>query len=210
MALWSEIEAEILREILEAEFESAGTDHAYLLKWGNRLQQDIARRISIPGHLTEGTVAFTTVYSNTLPSTFLKISPRRTTAWVGSQKIPIIAKHELEYYDPTHAVTSTGTYPSYCAIREPNIYIYPIVACSLVIQNFYRKPVDMTGDSSSPDLPDADIMTDLIVKGVIAKADIWENEPEMQTEASTAFESYLEQYRQHISVHQFNRVAVPG
>lgn len=202
MSTWSTIKTEIQDLLSDKVFNTSGSKEDYLLTWANRIIQDACLEIDIRYHLKSAEATVTTdnfVYC--LPSDFFKVSPRFTKIRVGDAYIDLVGLETLNSYDPNHSETDgNATYPTVAAIEGMYLWLYPGVDATVVIENYYRKPTDMTGDTGTPDMPFIYFLDDLIISGVVGKYGFpWLNEYEQgQTWKATYYE-WLEKYRLHLS-----------
>lgn len=207
---WSVVKAEIQAWVEDDAFASGGDHESYLLTWANRVINDVCVSISIPNHLSSGVVSFTTgSYSASLPSNFLKLSRRHirvTTNTTVEGTIGIVSLAELDGFDIDHDDTTTNDYPSYVAIEGEKIYAYPLFTGDLNILNYYRKPSDMTGDTSTPDLPSkVAVVDDIIISGVCVSAYRWLREKELMGETKNIYNEFVDKLRLHLDAEQFIR-----
>ena len=211
MSTWTTIENEIIALLDDASFEVTGSKYTYLMAWGNRVIQDIARRVSVPNLLTSADLtAFTTSdYYQPLPANFMKTG-RETMVYVGDSAIKQISIGELEAYDANHSETITSIIPAYAAIQEPNLYVYPMFAGTVKLHNYYRVPATITAGSDAPDLTETNIVHDMIVNGVCRHGFKWLNEIELMQLCESDYEKYLRAYEINLYANQFNRQSIPA
>lgn len=199
MAEWEEAKEEIY-DILNADaFRPGGKWAERPLKWANRVIRDICMEIDIRFHLQLScTRTFTTSDASvSLPDTFFKMSNRFTRARVGEDYIDIINLEKLYEFDPDHDATTDNDQPDRIAIEGNRLYVHPKFAGDIVVENWFRSPVDMTGDSSKPDLPDDTVMEDLLIAGVCRKGFRLLADFEMKREYDSEYAYYLDLYRHH-------------
>ena len=175
---WEDIEKEAKFFLASQDFESGGKGHEFLIKWGNQVQDIIARSTEIRAHLQTCTLDFTTSdVSVELPDIFSKMSRRFTKARVDDNPVNIITLERLNSFDLNHDSTTTGTTPDAIAIEGGRMYITPLWAGTMTFENYFRVPTKMTGNSSRPDLPEPDsdgvTLEDMFVAGVLRKAFRW-------------------------------------
>ena len=200
MATWEDTKEEIF-DILNADaFRHGGKWSDRPLKWANRVIRDICMEVDIRYHLQRScTRTFTTADSYvSLPATFFKMSSRFTKARVDDDYIDIVNLEELYANDPDHDATTTNSNPDSCAIEGNRLFVYPMFSGDLVVENWFRRPVDMTENSSTPDLPDHYAVEDLIIAGVCRKGFRLLDDFEMKREYDSEYGYYLELYRHHI------------
>ncbi len=176
---WEEIEDEAIDLLGSSDFEAEGKMYKYLLKWANRTITEIAMEVDIREHLQTCRIAFVnTNLSKTLPAQFLKHSNRftrvRADANGDDNYIPIIGLDKLYAKDPDHDET-TDSNPGCVSIEGHRIYVYPMFAGNLTLENYFRRPTKMTERNSSPDLPDDNesLLHDMLLAGVLRKGFIW-------------------------------------
>jgi hypothetical protein len=175
---WQDIDEEARVFLSSQEFETGGKMHPFLIKWGNQVQDLIARSTEIRSHLQTCSLDFTTSdVSVELPDIFSKMSRRFTKARVDDNPVNIITLEKLNSYDLDHDSTTTGTTPDAIAIEGGRMYITPLWAGTMTLENYFRVPVKMTELSSRPDLPEPDsdgvVLEDLFVAGVLRKGFRW-------------------------------------
>lgn len=199
MATWGDMQAEV-QDILNSDsFRSGGKWNDRLLKWANRVIRDICMEIDIRFHLESTDLTYTTTdVSKSLPSTFFKISNRFTRARVDDEYIDIISLEKLNEFDPDHDATTTNTQPDHCAIEGNSVYVHPLFAGTLTIENWFRSPVDMSTVNSTPDLPDTTVVEDLIIAGICRKGLRLLEDFEMKKEYDAEYGYYLDLYRHHV------------
>ncbi len=176
---WEEIEDEAIALLASNEFEPQEKMYKYLLKWGNRTITEIAQEMDIRQHLQTCTITFTNSdLSKTLPAVFLKHSHRftrvRADANGDDNYIEIIGLDELYAKDPDHDET-TDSNPDYVSVEGHRIYVHPMFAGDLTLENYFRRPTPMTERNSYPDLPNDDetVLYDMILAGVLRKGFLW-------------------------------------
>ena len=186
----------------------SGVSDEYILKWTNRTVNDIAMIVNIREHLvTAGSdLTYTTSdYSKAVPTNFLKISKRFTVARTDDTIVPIIGLDELAEYDPDHDETTTNTNPDYCAIEGDNVYVYPMFAGTLTLESYYRKPTEMTGAASNPDIPFADKFQDLIIAGTCMRLSRFKQDFDLYSLFLADWNKYLTMYETHLKVNNSKR-----
>lgn len=172
MATWAVLEAEIQNYVVDGTFESTGDNYAKLLTWGNREQQKIASLFTIPEHFKTASITTTTAdYQKALPSDYFKSIPI-TRVRIGDNYQDLVPLDDILYADPDHSDTSSATEPTYCCIHGGYYWQYPMVASTVYIENYVRKPTDMTS-GTSPDLPTYYVLDDLLILGVAIRCFKW-------------------------------------
>lgn len=167
---WDDIEEDITTFANSNLFKVGGKYNKRLLKWGNNLITEICMGMDIRKHLQICNITFTTSDSSkTLPDIFLKTSHRFTKVRIGTDYYDIIPLEELNDYDPDH--DATGSTPDAFAIEGGRIYVSPMISATVVLENYFRKPVAMADRTGTPDLPDDNdaLLTDLLCAGVLRK-----------------------------------------
>ena len=211
MSTWGTIQSELQKVVDDASFDTAGTNVTYLLTWANRIVDDVIADVDIRYHLTSATVtAFTTSdYYKALPTDWHKPSDRFTVIRRSDADdyIELITLEELNDLNPYHDDVTTNTYPDYCAIEGPYIYVYPMFAGDIYMQNYYKRATAMTSTADSPDLPYVYMVDDLIVFGVASKfAFPLLNEPELASEYKAKYEDALNRYMRHLDKNNSRKV----
>lgn len=202
---WKDIEDECIDLMNSNEFEAEGEMYKYLLKWANRTITEIAQEIDIRQHLQTCTITFTNSdLSKTLPAVFLKMSHRFTRARADADGddnyIDIIGLDKLYGKDPDHDET-TDANPDWISIEGHRVYVYPMFAGDLTIENYFRTPTAMESRTSNPDLPDdnASLIHDLILAGVLRKGFVWLQDLDMaKFYIETEFPRLRELYRMNL------------
>lgn len=198
---WNEIEEEITAMLNAGVFNAGGKMNKFLLKWGNRLVTEICQEIDIRKHLQTCIIVFTTAdESKTLPDIFLKHSHRFTRARVSGTNddtyIDIIGLDKLLSYDPDRDETTTSI-PEAVSIEGKRIYPYPLFAGTLILENYFRRPVKMADKTSNPDLPDdnEDLLINLLSAGVLKKGFLWLQDFDMTKYYEAEYWRLLDLYR---------------
>lgn len=196
---FSNTEQEIFDALGSEEFQSGGKWDGIVLTWANRVIKDIAKEIDIRAHLADISLTFTTVDpSLALGDTFFKVSDRFTRARVGENYYPIKNLETLNDQDPDHDETTTAGNPDLVALEGVTAYVWPMFAGTLVIENIYRAPVDMSDNTGNPDLPDDAVVQDLIVAGVCRKGFRRLQDFDLMSTMTAEYFSLLGLYRKHI------------
>jgi hypothetical protein len=198
--LWRVAEEEILDILNADEFRVGGKWNKYIIRWANRAIRDICMEIDVRYHLRLScSRTFTTTDASVaLDDDFFKISDRFTKARVGEDYIDIISLEDLYSYDPDHDQTTTNSNPDYIAIEGNRLYVYPMFSGTLVLENFFRAPVDMTAGDSSPDLPDDIVLQDLLISAICRKGFRLKGDLDLKREYENDYAYYLDLYRLHL------------
>jgi hypothetical protein len=203
MSTWGTIKSEV-QDLLDDEvFDAGGSAVDYLLTWANRIVDEISNEVQIRNTLkTSDAIAFTTSdYRIAVPTDFFAISDRFTKVRKSGADdyISIIALDAILAYDPNHSSTTTNTVPDYCAIEGGYIYVYPMFAGNIVLENYYPRITVMTSTSSSPGLPYVYYIDDLIISGIAGKYGFpWLGEYDQAGWWKNQYKEYLEKYRLHL------------
>lgn len=208
--LWSVTEAEIIDILDSKHFESGGKWNSNLIAWGNRAVTDIAMDIDVRYHLStdSSTLVFTdTDESKALPTNFLKMSERFTKARIGDDLIDIIGLDRLRSFDPAHDQTTGNDVPSFCSVEGRDMFVYPLFNGTVVLENYYRQPTDMTDGASSPDLPDHSVVQDLIVAAVCWRGFRMIRDWDTMRNFRAEYDHYLDIYRRHLGRSDSKQVA---
>ncbi len=177
MATWGTLKTEIQKLLNSADFDTGGTDEAYLLIWANRLVKNIISANELRYFLKTASTAITTAnYIFSLPTDFWKVSDIYTKIRVGDIYIDIVPLDTLNENDPDHSDTTTATLPDEVSIENGNLYVYPKIACTIVIENYLRENTDIALITESPDMPYLDLLDDVIINGVAVYGFRWLNE----------------------------------
>lgn len=196
---FSVTEIEIRFALNSKEFESAGKWATLPLIWGNRVVRDIHTEMDIRTKLGNITATFTTSDTSiALGTTFFKVSERFTNARVAGVPVDIIPLEELNAKDRDHDDVTTGAEPTAAAIEGTSVYVTPLWAGELIIENIFTAPTSMADNTESPDLPDDDVAQDLIITGVLVKAMIFLRDFESAAAYRVEYFRYLDLYRKHI------------
>jgi hypothetical protein len=143
---------------------------------------EIAMEIDIREHLQTCTLAVAGLtasdYSVALPDIFFKYSQRFTRARVDDSFVDIITLEELNESDPDHDNTTDGDTPDAVAIEGGRMYFTPLWSGTIVLENYFRKPVAMEDEGDSPDLPDDKDaqLRSLLAAGVLRKGFLWKQD----------------------------------
>lgn len=199
---WYVIEDEIIDLLTSDSFDVGGKWNKYLLKWGNRLINQIAQEMDIRDHFQTCTRVFTTADTSAiLPDIFFKVSERFTRVRISGTDddsyISIVGLDTLLEYDPDRDETTTGI-PDAVSIESKRIYPYPLFAGTLILENYLREPTQMTDRYGYPDLPYDVILDDLLINGICKKAFIWLQDYDIAKVCSGEYERLLGLYRMHI------------
>ena len=133
-----------------------------------------------------------------LPDNFFKISDRFTKARVDDDYVNIVRLEDLYANDPDHDGTTDGDAPDEVAIDGNRIYVQPMFSGTLVLENYFRKPTKMDNGTGSPDLPDDEVVEDLIQSGVLRRGFRMLGDMDLKREHEADFIYYLDLYREHL------------
>lgn len=196
---FSSTEQEIFDALESKKFESGGDYDGIILTWANRVIREIAVEIDIRDHLGDISLSMTTSDSSkALGDTFLKMSNRFTRARVGENYYDIINLETLNLKDPDHDETTTNAFPDVTAIEGTTVFVYPMFTGTLVIENVYITPTDMSDNTKNPDLPDDDVVQDLIIAGVCRKGFRRLQNFDMTSHMTREYFRLLSLYRDHL------------
>lgn len=197
---WEETEEEIIEIFNSSKFKATGKWYKWLLKWGNRTVRDVAREIDIRQHLRKdcSRTFVNTEWEIALDDDFFKISDRFTTARVGEDYLDIIPLEKLVTFDPDHDATTDNDAPDWIAIEGKRMYVNPMFAGTIVLENFFRIPTPMADRTAFPDLPDDEDVQDLLMSGVLRRGFRMLGDFEMQKNYEADYAYYLDIYRHHL------------
>jgi hypothetical protein len=199
---WASAKEEI-RDILDdAVFETGGSATDYLLTWANRIQKEVHWELDFRSKLGTAEITGTTSdYYLSLPTDFLKVSNRFTKVRIDDDYIDIISLEKLNEIDPDHdsVSTTTGAQYDYVAIEGGKLWLYPMIATTLVLENYFYKPTEISA-SNNIDINDDQFAEDLIINGVCGKYGFpFLNEKELADEYRQRYYQLLEQYRIYLT-----------
>lgn len=197
---WASAKAEIQDTLDDVTFETGGGSVDYLLTWANRIQKEVHWELDIRQNLTNGDITGTTSdYYLDLPTDYLKHSNRFTKVRVDDEYIDIISLEVLNDYDPDHDEVTTASEPSYVSIEGGKLWIYPMIAATFTVENYFGVPVAITA-AGNIDIPDDHFAEDLIINGVCGKYGFsLLNEPELEKQYRSKYYQLLEQYRTYLT-----------
>lgn len=218
---FGDIKEEVQDIIEDDRFVSGGDEEDRIINYANDAAIAIARNLIIPEHRTNGTItADTSNYRYDMPSDFLKILPNETYAWVDVSGVgKFVPKRSLQFInsiDPGHFDTTTSDTPTYWGPLGQRIWIYPMWAGTLNIQDYQRIPVAMTVDGSSPDIPSEgisgeELTHDVIVNFILARIyRMWLKEPGLAQPHEQNFKQGLRQIEEYYGFRQFDKKASAG
>ncbi len=200
MSTWAVLKAEIQKTLDRPNYETGGTDEAYLLTWVNRVIEKACTILTLPDHIKSSQATITTAnHKWSLPTDYLKTIPS-TKIRVGDDYVDLVPLTELDYLDPNHSETTAATEPDYAAIEGGYLYVYPKIACTIVIESYIRKPTAITLVTESPDLTSHYMVDDLVISGVCEQGFRWENEKDLATEQDKLFARNLQIYKSFLDV----------
>ena len=196
---FSVTETEIRNILNSKEFDTGGKWAAFPLNFANRVIRQIHMEMDIRAKLGNITATFTTsVTSITLGSTYFKVSDRFTNARVAGVPVDIIPLEELNALDRDHDDVSTAAEPTAAAIEGTSVFVSPLWAGELIIENIFTKPINMADNTENPDLPDDDEAQDVIIAGVLAMCFKMLRQFDMAAAYRVDFFNFLDIYRNHI------------
>lgn len=197
---WNDIREEIEDILNDDRFRHGGDWHKYLLKWANKTIESVAQEIDIRFHLVlETSRTFTTTDASvSLPDNFFKISDRFTKARVGEDYINIVRLEDLYKNDPDHDGTTDNDAPDEIAVEGGRVYVQPMFSGTLILENYFRKPVKMADGTDSIDLQDDEVVEDLIQAGVLRRGFRMQGDMDLAREHAADFSYYLDLYRDHL------------
>ena len=100
--------------------------------------------------------------------------------------------------DKEHDDTTTSqTYPDAVAIEAGRLYVYPMFAGTIIIENYIRKPNKLVSRGSLVDLPYDRALNDLLISGICKRGFRWLHDYDLLKFHTLEFDRLLNLYNVH-------------